>query len=102
MKLTTRQREVFDLVALGLSNEEIGERLYISPYTVRAHVFEICHKAGISTENGRRARLHLMRLALGLHLAADLPRYDPRTSVVVPRAVWEQLQRLVSLVSEAA
>jgi predicted ATPase/DNA-binding CsgD family transcriptional regulator len=36
--LTARQREVVALVARGLTNEQIGEELVISPATARAHV----------------------------------------------------------------
>ncbi|MBB4930462.1 DNA-binding NarL/FixJ family response regulator [Lipingzhangella halophila] len=36
--LTDREREIVGLVGEGLSNEEIGSRLYISPATARTHV----------------------------------------------------------------
>ncbi|HEY6470580.1 MAG TPA: response regulator transcription factor [Candidatus Dormibacteraeota bacterium] len=36
--LTDREREVVALVATGLNNDEIGERLVISPATARTHV----------------------------------------------------------------
>ena len=36
--LTQREREVLRLLADGLSNEEIGKRLFISPETVRTHI----------------------------------------------------------------
>jgi DNA-binding NarL/FixJ family response regulator len=36
--LTQREREVLRLLADGLSNDEIGKRLFISPETVRTHI----------------------------------------------------------------
>lgn len=43
-ELTTREQEVFRLVAEGLSNAEIGERLFISETTVKTHVTHIFQK----------------------------------------------------------
>ena len=37
-RLTPREREVLTLVALGLSNEQIAQRIYISPTTAKTHV----------------------------------------------------------------
>ena len=44
--LTTREREVLDLVAEGLSNTEIGERLHIGVTTVKTHITSLMTKTG--------------------------------------------------------
>lgn len=44
--LTPREREIADLVALGLSNREIADRLVIAPGTVKIHVERILGKLG--------------------------------------------------------
>jgi DNA-binding NarL/FixJ family response regulator len=44
--LTEREREVMALVAAGLSNDEIAERLYISPTTAKTHVSRSMIKLG--------------------------------------------------------
>ena len=43
-ELSEREREVFRLMARGLSNAEIGEELYISETTVKTHVTHILQK----------------------------------------------------------
>jgi DNA-binding CsgD family transcriptional regulator len=48
--LTTREREVAQLVIDGLTSEDIGQALFISAYTVRDHVKAIFAKVGV----GRR------------------------------------------------
>ncbi|MGM7646841.1 response regulator [Nocardia sp. JW2] len=42
--LTPREREMTTLVAQGLSNNEIAEQLFVSPFTVRAHVQRAMNK----------------------------------------------------------
>jgi DNA-binding CsgD family transcriptional regulator/NADH:ubiquinone oxidoreductase subunit 6 (subunit J) len=46
-ELTPREREVLELVAEGLTNKEIAERLVISPVTARNHVSRILTKLGL-------------------------------------------------------
>ncbi|WP_233571577.1 helix-turn-helix transcriptional regulator [Cellulomonas triticagri] len=45
--LTAREAEVLALVAEGLSNRQIGERLYISGKTVSVHVSRVLGKLGV-------------------------------------------------------
>ena len=56
--LTTREREVFHLLATGLSNNAIAKRLYISPRTVETHRARITRKLSLNT-NGQLVRFAL-------------------------------------------
>lgn len=47
--LTARERQVLALIAEGLSNRQIGERLFISVKTVSVHVSAVLRKLGVST-----------------------------------------------------
>jgi len=44
--LTTREREVLALVGFGLTNDEIGRKLFLSPLTAKTHVSRIMSKLG--------------------------------------------------------
>jgi DNA-binding CsgD family transcriptional regulator len=46
--VTSREVDVLGLVVQGLSNKEIGARLYLSPRTVEKHVEHLVTKTGVS------------------------------------------------------
>ena len=48
--LTIREREVFQLVAEGHTNADIGRRLFISPRTVEIHRANMMQKLGLSNQ----------------------------------------------------
>jgi DNA-binding NarL/FixJ family response regulator len=66
--LTDREREVMGLVATGLSNDEIAERLYVSVNTAKTHVSRAMTKLGARD----RAQLVVFAYHSGL-VAADPP-----------------------------
>ena len=43
-QLTSREREVLDEIATGATNREIGDRLYLSPHTIKEHTSSIYRK----------------------------------------------------------
>jgi len=55
-ELSAREREVLALVAQGLSDSQIAERLVISPHTVHRHVANILAKLGLPTRAAAAAR----------------------------------------------
>ena len=56
--LTERQLDVLDLLAAGLTNAEIAERLVVSVRTVDSHVAAVRNKLGVRT---RREAARLRR-----------------------------------------
>ncbi len=49
VRMTKREREVIELIADGLSNKDIAEKLRISTFTVKSHIHNIMEKLALHT-----------------------------------------------------
>ncbi len=57
VRMTKRERQVIELIADGLPNKEIAQKLHLSTYTVKSHVHNILEKLALHT------RLQIARYA---------------------------------------
>ncbi len=55
--LTAQELQIAEMAALGLTNKQIAERLYLSHRTVGAHLYRIFPKLGIASRAGLRDAL---------------------------------------------
>lgn len=67
--LTPREREVFDLLAHGMSNPQIAEKLVVSEATVRTHITSVLDKLRLRD----RTQVMVFALKRGLVTPQDLP-----------------------------
>ena len=58
--LTKREKQVFDLLVLNRSTEQIAEKLGISEKTVRNHICNVMQKLGVKGRAG--AVIELLKL----------------------------------------
>ena len=56
-RLSPQELQVAELAAAGLTNKQIGARLYLSPRTVSAHLYRIFPKLGITSRAALRDAL---------------------------------------------
>ena len=67
--LTSREMEVFRLITQGLSNAEIGQKLFISETTVKTHVTRLLQKLDVRD----RAQAIVLAYRTGLFTSAETP-----------------------------
>lgn len=62
VRMTKREREVIGLIADGMSNKEIAQRLNLSTYTVKSHVHNILEKMALHSR---------LQIATHFHMKTD-------------------------------
>jgi LuxR family maltose regulon positive regulatory protein len=70
--LSSRELEVLDLIAAGLTNQQVAVRLYVSLHTVKSHARNIYAKLGVSSRTQAAAKGRV----LGLLPRAQAPEPD--------------------------
>jgi DNA-binding CsgD family transcriptional regulator len=55
--LTTQEQQIASLAAAGLTNRQIGQRLFLSPRTVGSHLYRVFPKLGVASRAGLRDAL---------------------------------------------
>jgi len=72
--VTAREAEIATLIAQGLTNPQIAQRLVLSPYTVQDHIKSLFEKTGVASRQELVARVfldeYLPRLAEGAPLGS--------------------------------
>jgi NarL family two-component system response regulator LiaR len=71
--LTEREIEVLELIAQGLTNDQIGKKLFISDATVRTHVSHILGKLGLAN----RTQAALWALCRGILTLDEIGKLGP-------------------------
>jgi DNA-binding CsgD family transcriptional regulator len=59
--MTPQELQIAEMAAGGLTNREIGQRLYLSHRTVGSHLYRVFPKLGIRARNELAAALEVQR-----------------------------------------
>ena len=82
--LTAREVEVLDLLAAGMSNEEIAASLFVSLNTVKTHLKNVYGKLGVASRT--QAAVRSLELGIiGTPESRDASSETPGSGLICPR-----------------
>lgn len=102
-ELSERELEILKLVATGVSNKEIAQRLYISTNTVKVHLKNIFNKIGVVS----RTEAAMFAVKVGLipeivQLKEESENYlkeiEGQTKTIAPRNQWYRIVLFLVLI----
>jgi DNA-binding CsgD family transcriptional regulator len=78
--MTKREREVVALIAEGLSNKEMAERLNIAVHTVKSHMHNVLEKLGLHSRLQVAAHVHEAIMCTTFEVGASSSRKSGNSS----------------------
>lgn len=78
--LSSRERQILGMVVTGLTNHEIGVRLFLAESTVKSHLSSAYDKLGVSSRGEAAAMILDRNGPLGPKVVAGAPDAEPRAA----------------------
>ena len=78
--LSTRERQILAMVTIGLTNQEIGARMFLAESTVKSHLSSAYTKLGVRSRSEAVAVITDRGHSLGLGIAAVAPKLELRAA----------------------
>lgn len=78
--LSTRERQILAMVVIGLTNQEIGTRMFLAESTVKSHLSSAYNKLGVRSRSEAVAVIMDRPDSLGTGIAAVAPKVELRAA----------------------
>jgi DNA-binding NarL/FixJ family response regulator len=78
--LSTRERQILAMVVIGLTNQEIGARMFLAESTVKSHLSSAYNKLGVRSRSEAVAVIMDRPDSLGTGIAAVAPKVELRAA----------------------
>jgi len=78
--LSTRERQILAMVVMGLTNQEIGMRMFLAESTVKSHLSSAYNKLGVRSRSEAVTVIMNQPDSLGTEIAAAAPKVELRAA----------------------